>query len=170
MIKNTVVFLLLCAGVAHADCGPQQQTFMSCQIEGQSEHVSVCFDDDVAEYVFGPEGQPELSLSEPVQTLSYTPWPGVGRSIWEDVTFRNGAYTYTVFGGFDRMFGDETEEDHAQPFFGGVHVRRGDVSVAELTCDRTTVDFAWGGGLWDAKQAAGMTWNFETRQWEAASE
>lgn len=170
MLKCTLPLLLLSASAAFPACGLQQETFMSCQIEGQSDLLAVCFDAEVAHYTFGPPEEPELSLSEAVRTLSYTPWPGAGRAIWEDVTFRNGNYSYTVYGGFERMFDDETEDNHPQPFFGGVHVRRGDVTVAELSCDPDTVDFAWGEGLWDAKQAAGMTWDFETGSWQAAAE
>ncbi len=159
------------AGTAAADCTPEQEPFMSCQIEGRNMVLSVCLTADLALYSYGPQaGPPDLTLSEPLVSVAYTPWPGVGRSIWEDVTFINGEYRYTVFAGFDRMFGNETEADHPTPHFGGVTVRQGDVQVAELACDRATVNYGAFGGdpIYEAKIAAGQQWDGREQVWRAA--
>ena len=165
LIRATL--LCLCATAAHAECAADQQTFMSCQIAGGAKVLDVCFDADMAQYRYGPAGKPELTLREPVATLTYTPWPGVGRAIWEEVTFANGGHTYTVHGGFDRPMGDEKPEDMTNAHFGGVVVRKGDDILAELLCDPATVDFAWGEGLFDAKQDLGLVWDDRSQEWIA---
>lgn len=170
MLIRSIIIFAASATSAIAACDADQQTFVSCQIEDRNAQLAVCFDAETVTYSFGPAGNPELTLSEPVTTVAYTPWPGVGRAIWEEVTFQNGNYSYSAYGGFDRMFGDETEEDHPTPQFGGVVVRRDDAIVAELSCDPATVDFGWGEGLWDAKHAAGLTWDYGTHGWLEATE
>ncbi|WP_375280424.1 hypothetical protein [Pseudooctadecabacter sp.] len=141
---------------------------MSCQIDQSGQSLRVCFTADTAFYRFGPpKGEPDLEISQPLGFLDYQPWPGVGRSIFETVVFSNEGYDYTVFAGFDRMFGDETEKDHPSPRFGGVTVTRGEEELAALTCSRQTVDFAWGEGLFEAKQNLGYVWDFDSRSWIA---
>lgn len=161
------LLLCLCATAASAECGADQQTFMSCQIAGSAKLLEVCFDAELASYSYGRPGKPELTLQEPVATLTYTPWPGVGSAIWEEVMFVNGGHTYTVHGGFDRPMGDEKPEDMINPHFGGVVVRKGDDILVELSCDPATVDFAWGEGLFDAKQDLGLVWDDRAREWIA---
>lgn len=162
------ISLALClgtlGGTVQAACGPKEETFMSCRMADQTRVLAVCFDAKVAQYTYGPPGQPELTLSEPVATLDYLPWPGVGSAIWEEVTFTNGPYSYIVSGGFERPFGDEDPPD-VPPRFGGVVVQRDGVTLAELACDPATVDFAWGEGLWDAKENLGQSWNDVERRW-----
>ncbi|WP_411642631.1 hypothetical protein [Loktanella agnita] len=165
MLARATLFLLGMTSAAQAACDAGEQTFMSCQIAGDDRLLSVCFDEATAHYSFGPAGKPELTLDEPITTLHYTPWPGVGRAIWESVTFHNDAYSYTVAGGFDRMFDDESDADDVSRHFGNVTVRRGETIVAELQCDPETVDFAWGEGLWSAKQAADQEWDRAAQRW-----
>lgn len=139
---------------------------MSCQIEQSDSSLRVCFTADTAIYRFGsPKEEPDLEITEPVGSLVYEPWPGVGRSIFETLVFSNEGYDYTVFAGFDRMFGDETEQDHPTPRFGGVTVSRGADELAALSCSRQTVDFVWGEGLFKAKQNLGYLWDFDSRSW-----
>lgn len=139
---------------------------MACQIEGRDTFLRVCFTPDTAFYRYGPlKSEPELEISEPVATLDYRPWPGAGRSIFEDVIFTNEGYRYGVFAGIDRMFDDETEDDHPTPRFGGVSVKRGEDTLADLACDRATVDFDWGEELFEAKQALGYSWDPVDRMW-----
>ena len=165
MLTRAALFFLGTTAAANAACGPDQQTFVSCQIADRGTILAVCFDAQMASYSYGPAGQPELTLQEPVFTLDYTPWPGVGGAIWEEVTFYNGPYSYTVLGGFDRPMDDADMENLAERQFGGVVVRKNGTTLVELTCEPATVDYAWGEGLWDAKQDAGLSWNTYERIW-----
>lgn len=126
--------------------------FIACTFDGGAKAVSVCVSDDAATYVFGPAGgTPDLTLSEPTATVAYTPWPGVGRTIWETVTFRNDGYSYEVFAGIDRA-------PDGDPPYGGVIVRDGGQELAALTCDTGSVIFSYDPVLSDAKAAAGLCW------------
>ena len=65
--------LILLAGPAWGDCGGYEQTFLHCRIKNSPNTLSVCFDDTVISYRFGPEqGEPELELNELV-------WATTGR-------------------------------------------------------------------------------------------
>ena len=155
------------AGAAGAACLPDEQTFMACTIAGNGKSLSVCYDADRVHYRFGAPGQPpELALSSPVAEVDYTPWPRIGRAIWESVLFPNDGYVYEVFAGFDRMI---MEDDPEEPAFGGVQVLRDDQIIAELRCAPDTVDFTWGEGLFLAKEAAGLSYDISTGTWDAAT-
>ena len=72
------------AGAAQAACLTAEQTFMSCRIADSENVLRVCFDGTYIFYRYGPADQPPaLALSEPVASVAYTPWPGIGRAIWE---------------------------------------------------------------------------------------
>lgn len=162
-----LAIVLICfTNAASAACLPDEQTFMSCKIEESGKSLRVCFDDTTTYYRFGyPDQVPDLALADPIGTVNYMPWSGVGRSIAEGVSFENEGYTYDTFAGFERMFGDEEYEDIPHRSFGGVNVWRQDALIAQLTCDRQTVDFAWGEGLYHAKEALGFSWNDRDRMW-----
>lgn len=165
-VALTVTAIVLGSGAVEAACLKGEQTFMSCRIEGSNKQLRVCFDDRIAFYRFGVVGEaPELELAEPLFTLAYTPWPGTGRAIWEAVAIENAGYVYEVSAGFERMFDDEEFEDIPHRGFGGVRVTRGEAVIADLSCDRATVDYAWGEGLFEAKQNLGLAWNHVTREW-----
>ena len=121
-MKQLCLAVLIC-GVGHsghAECATGLEPFLSCEVGAQGKQLNVCFNSDVIVYSFGRPGDPELVMTETVTGIDYTPWPGIGRSIFETVQFSNGGYDYNVLAGFVRMFGDETEADHPTPFFGGV--------------------------------------------------
>ncbi len=161
-----IMVLVVAACPAFADCPIGQEEFMSCNIENSKNVLSVCFDDTNAYYSFGPQGRsPDLALSEPIEMIDYTPWPGVGRAIWESLTFRNDEYSYTVVAGFDRMFGDETEEDHPTPHFGEVQVKRDGETLVNLSCERGRTAFAWTPDIYEAKEAAGYEWDDRNQLW-----
>ena len=163
---NPVIAFVVFTHPTWAACSDGEDTFMSCQIKNSDRVLRVCFTKDTAHYRFGALGQPpELSLSEPIASLDYIPWSGVGRSIAEGVIFQNEGYRYVVAAGFERMFGDEEYEDISHRGFGGVRVLLNDDTVTALDCARETVDFAWGEGLFDLKRNLGFTWNDRTREW-----
>ncbi len=166
-MKLAVPFIVV-ANTAWAACDAGEQTFMSCRIEDSANVLRVCFDTNDVHYRFGPAKQaPDLALSQSITDVAYVPWPGVGQAIWEEVAFRNGAYRYTVWAGFDRMF-DEAEYN-ATPHhgFGGVRVTTvaDNVEVVTLECERATVEFAWDDILYRAKNARGLVWDDRTRTW-----
>ncbi|MEY8828577.1 hypothetical protein AB9K34_09195 [Sedimentitalea sp. XS_ASV28] len=156
---------ILLGTMAQADCPAGQEAFTSCQIEGRNTEVFVCFDDHVATYSYGPTGgTPELFLSENIEHVDFKPWSGLGKAISESVTFYNGDYAYDVGGGFDRPFSDE---EMAQPIrrFGWVEVTQRGERVVSLECIPDTVSYGFGGGIYDAKVAAGLTWSWDSKTW-----
>ena len=155
---------------AWAACEDGEVKFMSCQIENSINVLRVCYDEQAVHYRFGATGQtPDLALSSTIGAVDYTPWPGIGRSIWEEIRFENDGYRYAVHAGFERMFGDEEYEDVPHRGFGGVNVTRGadEVEVVTLDCDRASVDFGWDDTLFNAKTALGFVWDDRTRMWTA---
>ncbi len=158
-------FGALLATKAVADCQLEQEVFTSCQIEGRGTEVFVCFDNRVATYSYGPiGGAPDLFLSETIERVDFKPWSGVGTAISESVTFYNGDYAYDVGGGFDRPFSDEEMQ---QPIrrFGWVEVSENGAVAAYLECLPETVSYGFGGGIHDAKLAAGQTWDPASLTW-----
>lgn len=164
MLIRSFGCLMATTSAAFAACGANQDTFLSCSIADRDTVLEVCFDAETAHYSYGPIDHPELTLQEPVATLDYRPWPGVGSAIWEEVTFRSGPYGYTVTNGYLRQT-DDAADPIEPPFFGGVLVERGQTSLADLSCDPTTVEFGSVEGLWGAKQALGQTWDHLERRW-----
>lgn len=148
-----------------AGCPQGQEAFISCQIEGRQTEVFVCFDDQVATYSYGPiGGAADLFLSETIEHVDFEPWSGSGKSIYENVTFYNGDYAYNVGGGFDRPF---SEEEMLLPIrrFGWVEVTESGEHAAGLECIPETVNYGFGGGILDAKVAAGLTWDSYSFTW-----
>lgn len=172
MIIRTLFLTTVLGTVAHADCAPGEQVFTSCRIEGRNTEVFVCFDADTARYSYGPVGGPaELTLSETIENLEFEPWPGVGRSIWDSVTFRNGEYSYTVVGGVERLLPTENTLDaeiETRPY-GGIEIARNDEVLDQLECISETVSYTFGDALYNAKIAAGQDWDSTLRQWVPAA-
>lgn len=125
----------------------------------------MCYDDQVATYRYGPIGEaPELFLSEPITTVDFEPWSGLGKAIFESVTFYNEGYSYEVVGGFDRPFSEEEmllENRH----FGWIEVARDAQSLARLECVPDTVSYGFGEGIYDAIVAAGLAWDDRSQTW-----
>ncbi len=148
-----------------AGCPQGQESFTSCQIEGRNTEVFVCFSDQVATYSYGPiGGAPELFLSETIEHVDFEPWSGLGKAISESVTFYNGDYAYDVGGGFDRPFSEE-EMLLEQRRFGWVEVTESGERAASLACIPETVSYGFGGGIYDIKVAAGLTWDSYSFTW-----
>ncbi|MCU0829231.1 MAG: hypothetical protein MUE52_18025 [Tabrizicola sp.] len=145
--------LLFLAAPAHAAC--QGDEAFSCKIGAKT--LDVCYWKGMLTYRFGPEGKPELILNEPLETVAFTPWPGMGSSFWETVAFRNGDYTYEVWTSVER------DPEATEPRQGGVRVLQGEQTVAELTCDPDTVSPM--DTLYDLKHGIGQCWDVETQVW-----
>ena len=152
-LTGLIAAVALIPATSFAAC--QGQTVLSCPIG--KKQLEVCLHGGTATYSFGPKGRAELTLSSPIETLDYTPWNGIGRSIWEAVAFHNDGVSYEVWASVDRMADNPIYE-------GGVNVLRGDALVAQLSCDKgskvSDLD-----PLYQAKRAAGQCWNHETFEW-----
>lgn len=138
---------------------PSGEALLSCPIG--KKQLEVCLTADAVTYGFGPKGAPELTLTSPIRDAAYTPWPGIGSAIWDSVAFANKGTTYEVWTSVQR------DPESTQGYQGGVTVRQGDAVQAQLTCANGTVagDLS---AIFDAKEAAGQCWNFETQGWETA--
>jgi hypothetical protein len=120
--------LALAAGPVRADC--PGAALVDCPIAGSAKHLSLCLTDDALTYEFGPPGRPELRLMRDLAGVSYTPWPGIGRTIWEDISLENQGITYAVHSWRDKMMAPD--QPGAQGT--GLIVLRGDTPLAEMDC------------------------------------
>lgn len=127
----------------------------SCQIG--AKRVEVCYWKGMLSYRFGREGKPELMLNEPLETVDFTPWPGIGSSLWETVAFKNEGYTYEIWTSVER------DPEATEPRSGGVRVLQGDQTVAYLDCDQGTATPM--DTLYDLKDGIGQCWDMEIRAW-----
>jgi hypothetical protein len=156
------------APMAFAECTTPQDTFLSCTFSNGRKAVDVCVEGGNMTYRFGPVGKvPDLVLSVPVVDVDYTPWPGIGRAIWETVTFQNGKTSYVVAGVIERRFSEEENDEPESAISGLINVVEGEETLATLDCDAGSVVFAYGGSIYDAKTAAGQCYNLEEQQWES---
>lgn len=150
---RAALFLALLATPASAAC--QGDEAFSCRI-GQKT-LDVCYWKGALIYSYGREGKPELTLAEPLETVAYTPWPGIGRAIWDSVAFHNDGVTYEVWTSFDKM-------DENAVLEGGVNVMQGDSMLASLTCDKGSVDHSLD-PIMDLKAGIGQCWDPASQAW-----
>ena len=147
---------LASAAPAFAACVPADGTVLSCTAGGGSKALDVCIGGTDISYRYGPRGgTPDLTLRAHVAQVEHQPWPGIGRTIWENTTFRNGSYAYEVHGAFDKF--DQTNS-------GGVTVYRDGAEIASVSCDPGSVTL----GIWavsDAKRALGICWDPGRQAW-----
>lgn len=147
---------LALASAAAAECAGGEQVF-ACQIGKKS--LELCRIGDDLTYAFGPPGSPDLTISESLTTVNFTPWPGVGSAIWENVVFVNEGFAYEVWTSQER----NAEED--TPLEAGINVLNGEELVAELRCDEGTPSQALE-GIWDLKESVGLCWEFDSQSWK----
>jgi hypothetical protein len=150
---RAALILALLASPASAAC--QGDEAFSCRIGKKT--LDVCYWKGALIYRFGPEGQPELTIAEPLETVAYTPWPGIGRAIWDTVAFQNDGVTYEVWTSFDKM-------DESAVLEGGVNVMQGDTSLASLTCDQGSVAHGLD-VISDLKAGIAQCWDPEGQAW-----
>ena len=153
---RAALLLILLAAPAHAAC--PGDTVFSCPIGKKT--LDICHSNDLLTYQFGAKGKPELIISEPLETVAYTPWLGIGRAIWDSVAFENEGVTYEVWSSFDKM-------DESAVLEGGINVMEGDKTLATLTCNKGSVGMALD-TISELKAGIGQCWDFETRAWTTA--
>ncbi|WP_306152917.1 hypothetical protein [Roseovarius sp. MMSF_3281] len=151
-------------GAARAEgCfGPGVPMF-HCTVKGGAKTVDLCLQDQVAYYRFGPQGgMAEMLLARPVSEVYMMPWNGVGRTIYEEASFNNRAFDYTIHYAIDRIPQDGEVKVSVS---GGVTVIKGDQTMAQLACDAGSVSVNDIYPLYEAKQAAGQCWDREAFEW-----
>jgi hypothetical protein len=154
-MRLSALLLALLATSAAAAC-PNQSEVFSCTINGKP--VQLCHWKGALIYNFGPEDQPELSLAEPLETVAYTPWPGIGMDIWESVAFPNAGYVYEVWSSVTR------NPESTAPLEAGVNVLQGESLVAQLRCDPGTPSTPLS-VISDLKASIGQCWDGGTQTW-----
>ena len=155
-MRYLAVLVVLAATPALADC--PGEVFFSCQIKART--LELCLTADAVRYSFG-KTTPELTITANLSQVEYTPWDGIGRSMWQSVRFYNAGVSYDVWASIDKM-GDAGDPDNV--WTGGVIVAQGQVTLAELVCT-TPPEPPFIDRLYDAKQSIGQCWDFDTRVW-----
>ena len=147
--------LLVClAAPAHATC--QGHQLFACQIGAKV--LEICHYRTDLTYSFGPDGTPDLTITQPLEEIFFQPWPGVSSSIWESVIFTNQDHAYEVWTAQERSPESEGLLE------GGVRVLNGEELLAELTCDPGTASQPLD-GIWGLKESVGQCWDFEAGLW-----
>ena len=141
------------------------ETWFACDF-GENRSVTVSHDNETAVYAFEHPTN-NLTLTRPLAEVHLTPWPGIGRTIWEEVTFQNAGYSYTVFASIDRIPPDNDEGEIQTELSGGILVTKDNREIVHLDCLRQTIDFPWGTSLFDAKEALGQCYDPGTHTWDA---
>jgi hypothetical protein len=155
--RAALLLLSLAPLPAQAGCPTAEATVFTCQIGKKT--LTLCHWQSALIYSYGAAGKPDLTLTEPLETVAFTPWPGVGSSIWETVSFRNQDYTYEVWTSVER------NPDSTEPLQGGVNVLKGEALQAQLTCDSGTASNALD-EIYALKEAIGQCWDFDSRSWQ----
>ncbi len=144
---------------AAAQC-PEGNTIFTCSAGKKT--IEVCAENGNVTYNFGPRSRPEMTLTVSIKAADFTPWPGIGRTIWNSVAFHNQGYTYEVWASLEKMLEDEGPTPIPE---GGVNVLKGEALQAQVTCNpgsvQTFLDL-----LYDQKTAAGQCWNYTTHAWQ----
>jgi hypothetical protein len=79
------VFLSLLGVQSYAACLPPAEPFLSCTLRNGAKTLDVCIANDTLSYTYGPKSGPaELALTQSARDVDYEPWPGIGRTIWEN--------------------------------------------------------------------------------------
>jgi hypothetical protein len=139
-------------------CQNDSEVF-SCQVG--KKVLEICHWKGALIYSFGGKGNPDLTIAEPLETVEFTPWPGIGGSIWETVAFPNKGYTYEVWTSVER------DPEATTGLEGGVNVLQGDNVVANLTCDPGTASNSLD-VIFALKESIGQCWDFDSQSWQTA--
>lgn len=157
----TAALALFVTGSAQAGCFGTGTPLFHCTFNGAKKTIDVCLQGEVVVYHFGSTDRaPDLLMARREIGVEMTPWNGIGRSIWEEITFYNGAYSYNLSYAIDRNI-------ESAPVDGRLIVGEGDSEVAELICDTGSVTEANFYPLFEAKEAAGQRYCQETFSWGA---
>lgn len=148
---------------ANAACPSGFDPFTICDINSRGAVVAVCHDNTTVTYSYRTVGEnPELTLSETINNIDYFPWDVPG-PLSGSVTFHNGTYAYEVVSVFkaDPFDGAASGVNH----FGWVTVTQNGETVDRLECRPEPVRYAYGSGIYEAKEAAGLFWDGYEKGW-----
>ncbi len=149
-------FLLVLLPFPAASACPNESAIFFCSVQGKP--LQICHWKGALIYNYGPEDRPELSIAEPLETVQFTPWNGIGKSIWQTVAFPNEGYGYEVWTSVER------DPESTTGLEGGVNVMKDDNVVANLTCDPGTASNQLD-VIYELKEAIGQCWNFNAQSW-----
>lgn len=151
---RAVIALVLMTTPAFACDDP----LFACTMAGKARMVQVCQTDTGFSYSYGKRGEaPELMLAEPFSAGTYTPWPGVSRTIWDSIAFRNAGFTYEVWTSIERGPGDADRQ-------GGITILKGDAVQTTLSCAKGSIT-ARIDDAYSVMEAAGYCQDDASRQW-----
>jgi hypothetical protein len=153
-----LALLLAVLPVPALACQNDSEVF-SCQVG--KKVLEICHWKGALIYSYGPPGKADLTIAEPLETVEFTPWPGIGRYIWETVAFRNQGYAYKVWTSVER--GPES----ITGLEGGVNVLQGDEVVANIACDPGTPSNSLD-RIYELKESIGQCWDFDSKVWQTA--
>lgn len=158
MLRTPLIAILATTALLPSMANATETNILTCTVG--SKQLSLSKQDDNIIYKFGPAGKPELVLREPVATVDFQPWNGLGSTDADAVTFYNQNYSYTVI----------TTSPY-ENFRNGIHyhditiwVKRDGKEVAILRCNEQTAGDALD-HLREAKAAIGQCWDRELKQW-----
>jgi len=144
-------------------CEPGEGRIFTCGFNDGRNEVSLCATDSAILYRFGrPDHAPDLLMHREFEDILYQPWGGIGRSIWESVTFTNGDYAYEIGMSLDKF---EAVESNRNPYHGSISVQKKGAEIAFLTCDPDSASFA-PFLLGDFYEAAGYCYERATQRWQ----
>ena len=160
LMKRVFLFLLFCISTsAQAECSGGAEELFQCSFDSGYQ-LNICLQEGAVTYMYGADGKmPELILSRRVEDVTMTPWPGIGRTFWEEINVRNQGVTYTITQWADR------NDLNTLPG-GAVDVVRNGEHLVRLDCVEGTVtgDFY---PLFEAKQNFGQSWCHDAQAWDA---
>ena len=155
LIPFAVILALPSGAIA---CAANTETLLSCSFEAGAKTLNVCLAEGNPTYEFGQTGaSPDLSLAPDLLDVDYRPWPGVGRALFEELTFYNAGYSYMVYSIFDRL-------DENAVMEGGIIVSQGNTELAQLECDPGS-GTAGIDRLFNAMQSRGQCWDHAQHLW-----
>ncbi|MGH1578879.1 hypothetical protein [Planktotalea sp.] len=162
LAKPLFTLLALSLGsIAQASCFDSGTPLFHCTFENGSKTADVCLQGEVVVYSFGNTGQaPDMIAARREIGVEMTPWNGIGRSIYEDMTIYNNVYSYILSYEVDRNV-------ESAPILGRLIVAEGDSEIADFACDKGSVTEANFYPLFEAKDVAGQKYCPETFSWGA---
>ena len=153
--------ILALAKAAKADCSTGETEIFACSFHAGRKAVSLCTTPERITYRYGPPGtEPELVMARGYTEVSVQPWNGIGRAIWESVSFANAGHRYEL-----GMSLDKIDAVDGRPATGGsILIRRDGDTLADLTCDAGSARYQ-GFALQDAYRDAGYCWDYAAGSW-----
>lgn len=144
--------------MAQEGCFGAGQPLFHCQ--AGAKVLDICLQGDVLIYRFGAPGRSaELLLARKVEDVGMTPWNGIGRYLWEEISVRNGAYGYTVHYSIDRL------AQGAPKVTAGILVSKAGQTLADLSCNAGSVRQSDFYPVFEAKEALGQCWSMDSFGW-----